>query len=233
MAKDRAGYLMGKGSSLPGGLRSKNVELTWQEFQAQIQYLPKMFDIAVLNFTVAVAKRALVVFQHSFKEKRFYSGDGESWPELSSFTIRKRLRRGTWPGHGGMMQEYGKLYNSIQRLNEITGKSVMIGDGIYHETVHTNENMFPPRGRGGQKFCYAGIHNNPEGHTYGDGFGGQITPRPVKKRQFMGFSTYIDQFEEQYIDRYLFHQIFNKGGSGLMQGQSWDNLMNLENSIGE
>ena len=233
MAKDRAGYLLGKGSTLPDGFRAKNVELTWKEFQAQIQHIPQMLDVAVLNYTVAVAKRALVVFQHSFKEKRFYSGDGETWPALSDFTIKKRVRRGTWPGRCGMMQEYGVLADSLKLKSESgINYSNRPTSTLFQESVWTHPNQFG-LSKYHKGFCYAGIHNNPEGHTYGNGFGGKITPRPVKKRQFMGFSTYIDQFEEQYIDRYLFHQIFNRGGGGLMQGAQWDLLMNIENSIGE
>ena len=217
--KTKAEYLLGRGSSMPQSMRGKRADLTWKEFQAQIMRLPYMLDLAALNFTVDVAKRALVVFKRSFKEKRFYSSDGASWKPLSKFTIGKRMKRGTWPGKGGVLREYGVLYDSIERYGEYN--PVKLAGHQFHDKVWTN----PLRFNGSKYhkgFVYAGVHNNPNGDTYGNGFGGKITSRPAVQRQFIGFSTYIDNFENEHIDKYLFHQIFNKGGGGLMRGSEWN-----------
>lgn len=227
--KTEAERWLGRGttSKLPGGLRGKKADMSWKEFQAQIMRLPYMLDVAALNFTVDIAKRALVVFQHSFKEKRFYSGDGKTWPALSDFTIKKRMRKGTWPGHGGMLQEYGTLYDSLRREGNFNPAYNRVVAHRFRDKVWTYPGRFKSS-KDHPGFVYAGIHNNPDGATYGNGFGGRIPPRPAKQRQFMGFSTYIDNFEEKFIDRYLFHQVFNRGGGGLMQGNEWNKALNFE-----
>lgn len=152
----------------------------------------------VLSFTAVTALRAQKVFQDSFKYKRFYSSGEPSWKPLSDFTIKKRLLQGTWPGAGGILRERGDMYNSL--------KVKKVNNGLYHGYgVYTDPKEYkngPHRG-----FVYAGLHNNPSASdTYGDGFNGAIRPRKAIKRQFMGHSTYIDQFIFSNIDRYMFIQ---------------------------
>ena len=125
---------------------------------------------------------------------------GDAWPELSKFTIKKRISKKTWPGAGGMLMEYGDMFKSIQIHSLKT--SGMRGYGVY-----TNPEAYTHGKRKG--FVYAGIHNNPSrSDTYGDGFHGAITPKRVIKRQFMGHSSYIEDFIRSNIGRYMFYEVF-------------------------
>lgn len=176
---------------IPAPIRQRNAKVTLDQLVKVVADAPYNLQLQLHNFAVDVSIRALTVFRRSFTERRFYSSGGESWPSLTEATIRKRERRGTWPGDG-ILREYGNLYRSLTR------KSMKYAKGIM-ETVYTDPKAFP-RGK-----AYARIHNDPmAGDTYGTIFGA----RPVKRRQFLGFSTYIDNFEEKYIDRYLFHAVF-------------------------
>lgn len=177
---------------IPEGIRQRKVKLNGDQFMEHINGLSYRLDTAMHNYAVDVAIRALTVFRRSFVEKKFYSADGKVWPQLSPNTIKKRIRRGTWPGNG-ILNEYGNLYASIQRKRTTTkGKRFVEG-------VFTSPDAFP------NKRAYGGVHNNP---SPGDTYGLIMGAVPVKQRQFMGFSTYIDSFEETYIDRYLFHSVF-------------------------
>lgn len=150
----------------------------------------------VLSFTAVTALRAQKVFQDSFKYKRFYSSGEAAWRPLSDFTIKKRLLQETWPGEGGILRERGDMYRSL--------KVKKVNDGLYHGYgVYTDPKEYKSGSHRG--FVYAGIHNNPSSNdTYGDGFNGAIRPRKAIQRQFMGHSTYIDQFILSNIDRYMF-----------------------------
>lgn len=156
------------------------------------------------NFAVVLSLRAQKIFQNSFRYKKFYSADGSAWPALTPNTIRRRTKLGTWPGAGGMLQEFGDLYRSIKQRN-------LKGQG---GQVYTDPNEFKhaeyKNGKRRRTFCYAGIHNNGAemGLTYGNGFGGKVMPVGVKNRQFIGHSTYLFQFARSIMRQYLFDEVF-------------------------
>lgn len=176
---------------IPEGIRQQKVKVTMEQLLEIVAKAPHNLEFQIHNFAVDVSIRALTVFRRSFSDRRFYSAEGKPWPMLTEATIRKRTRRGTWPGDG-VLREYNNLYKSLTRKSTTTTKRII-------ESVYTDPNKFP-----GNR-AYGGIHNDPQaGDTYGTLFG----MRPVKRRQFMGFSTYIDSFENQYMDRYLFHAVF-------------------------
>ena len=176
---------------IPAAIRQQIVEVNMDQLIQVVSNVPHSLEFQLHNFAVDVSIRALVVFKRSFTERKFYSADGAVWPALTPFTIKTRERRGTWPGDG-ILREYGNLYSSLSR------RSISKTNGVM-EQVYTDPKQFP-KGR-----AYGGVHNDPRpSDTYGTIFGA----KPVKRRQFMGFSTYIDNFEEQYIDRYLFHAVF-------------------------
>lgn len=154
-----------------------------------------------MNYTVILSLRAQKIFQDSFKYKRFYSANGGAWPSLRQSTIKKRQRKNTWPGAGGMLREYGDMFSSIEVRRA--------GDNTFMGGVITNPKKYVRHeytGRDGQKhtdkrgaFCYAGLHNN--GGTIR---GGHHLP----KRQFMGHSTYLFEFALRQADRYFFFNVF-------------------------
>lgn len=165
--------------------------------------VPEKIEINAMNFTVILALRAQKIFQDSFKYKKFYSAKGGAWESLASSTIKKRQKKGTWPGAGGMLREYGDMYRSIKitrgRSGAFTGSVVYTDPKEYTQHQYTN--------RRGQKiidkrgvFCYAGLHNE----------GGKIRHgRRLPKRQFIGHSTYLFQFALEQADRYFFFNVFD------------------------
>lgn len=164
------------------------VKLNSKEFPIHLIMVSHQIGIAMEHWRLAIANRALAVFQESFKLKKFNSADGKKWKKNTRWTWRKRLRKGTWPGAGRLMQETNKLYKSLHVVN---------GEPFV----------------GVKASCrYAGIHNNPRpGETYGNGFGGKyFPPKPVTRRQFMGHSTKIDEFILMYESRYLFDSVFRR-----------------------
>ena len=176
------------------------IELDGKNWSTNLFRIAERIASVSLSFSAVTTLRAKKVFQDSFVHKRFYSSGGDAWPELSKFTIKKRISKKTWPGAGGMLMEYGDMFKSIQIHSLKT--SGMRGYGVY-----TNPEAYTHGKRKG--FVYAGIHNNPSrSDTYGDGFHGAITPKRVIKRQFMGHSSYIEDFIRSNIDRYMFYEVF-------------------------
>ena len=154
-----------------------------------------------MNYTVILSLRAQKIFQDSFKYKRFYSANGGAWPSLRQSTIKKRQRKNTWPGAGGILREYGDMFSSIEVRR--AGDNTFIGGVITNPKKYVRHEY---TGRDGQKhtdkrgaFCYAGLHNN--GGTIR---GGHHLP----KRQFMGHSTYLFEFALRQADRYFFFNVF-------------------------
>lgn len=152
-----------------------------------LKWAATRLPISANNWKVVVAKRAQKVFQDSFKLKKFNSDGEKRWKANTSWTVKKRKWRGTWPGAGKLMQETNELYNSMKFFNP---PSILAPARV---RVHR---------RG------AVVHNDPEpGDTYGRGFGTH-SAKPVVRRQFMGHSTEIEKFENTYIDNYFFYDIW-------------------------
>lgn len=158
-----------------------------KELALVIKIAAHQFPIAYEHWRMALAQRALAVFQESFSIKQFNTAGGKRWKANTRWTVKKRRKKGTWPGAGKLMMETGKLRDSlhIERKNKWT------------VAVEADAS-------------YAGIHNNPSmNDTYGNGFGGIFNPpKKVTQRQFMGHSSKIHEFYMAYANRYLFHTIF-------------------------
>lgn len=145
------------------------------------------------NFRVMVGKRALKVFQNSFREQKFYSNKGRNWPSLSSYTLKKRAKRGTGTR---VLREYGDLLNSI-----------MLQQKASYNTTRVYTDVVPANASHHKKYsiCYAGYHNEGKGH-----YGRSMTS--YKKRQFMGHSSHLnpilDAWLRKMMKQYLFDSVF-------------------------
>lgn len=164
-------------------------------------------EIASMNYTIILSLRAQKIFQDSFKYKKFYSAGGNAWRPLEKSTIKKRERKGTWPGAGGMLREYGDMFRSIKVSKgsvkrggvKFNGSFITTDSSEYTRHSYTNrhgQNIVDKRG----VFCYAGLHNE----------GGKIRGgRKLPKRQFIGHSTYLFKFAIAQADRYFFFNVFD------------------------
>jgi hypothetical protein len=159
-------------------------------------------EINSMNFTVILSLRAQKIFQDSFKYKRFYSASGNAWEPLDPKTIKKRQRKHTWIGAGGMLREYGDMYKSIKVRR---GAGRKFAGGVYTDPSEYVQHQYT-NSKGRKQvdkrgvFCYAGLHNE----------GGKIRGgRKLPKRQFMGHSTYLFEFALAQADRYFFFNVFD------------------------
>lgn len=164
----------------------------------QIQISQYALRAQAENFRVVVGRRAMKVFQNSFKYQQFYSNRSRRWTPLSSYTLKKRARRGTG---SRILKEYGDLYNSI-KLDESAG----VGrTRVYTDIVPANAGHHKKH-----SICYAGYHNEGKG-TYGSAWNGH-KPKPYVKRQFMGHSSYLNPFTDSFMRKmmklYLFDSVF-------------------------
>lgn len=164
----------------------------------QIQISQYALRMQAENFRVVVGRRAMKVFQNSFKYQQFYSNRSRRWTPLSSYTLKKRARRGTG---SRILKEYGDLYNSI-KLDESAG----VGrTRVYTDIVPANAGHHKKH-----SICYAGYHNEGKG-TYGSVWNGH-KPKPYVKRQFMGHSSYLNPFTDSFMRKmmklYLFDSVF-------------------------
>lgn len=164
----------------------------------QIQFSQYALRVQAENFRVVVGRRAMKVFQNSFKYQQFYSNRSRRWTPLSSYTLKKRARRGTG---SRILKEYGDLYNSI-KLDESAG----VGRArVYTDIVPANAGHHKKH-----SICYAGYHNEGKG-TYGSAWNGH-KPKPYVKRQFMGHSSYLNPFTDSFMRKmmklYLFDSVF-------------------------
>lgn len=150
------------------------------------------------NFRVVVGRRALKVFQNSFKYQQFYSNGSQRWASLSAYTLKKRARRGTG---NRILKEYGGLYNSIKFDENVGGLKTR----VYTDVVPANASHHKKH-----SICYAGYHNEGQG-TYGSAWHGH-KPKPYIQRQFMGHSSYLNPFTDSFIRKamklYLFDSVF-------------------------
>lgn len=169
-----------------------------KQWIGQIQISQYALRVQAENFRVVVGRRAMKVFQNSFKYQQFYSNRSRRWTPLSSYTLKKRARRGTG---SRILKEYGDLYNSI-KLDESAG----VGrTRVYTDIVPANAGHHKKH-----SICYAGYHNEGKG-TYGSAWNGH-KPKPYVKRQFMGHSSYLNPFTDSFMRKmmklYLFDSVF-------------------------
>ena len=178
-----------------------------RSFAKHVFMVREKLSMNAQNFAVILSLRAIKIFQDSFKYKRFYSADGDKWQDLDPKTIKKRKRRGTWPGAGGMLMESGDMFQSVYNYKMLNDGIVTYGVRVftdpkdYHSRKYVGKRKFS-RGKVSvmRRFCYAGLHNN----------GGYIRGgHRLPKRQFMGHSTYLFDYANRQITKYLFYDVFN------------------------
>ena len=149
------------------------------------------------HFRIAVGNRAIKVFQDSFRLQRFNSAGSYKWAPLSTFTKKKRLKRGTG---SRILKEYGDLYKSIKIDDNHSSEKGRV-TRIYTDKVAANADHHKKR-----TICYAGLHNSPQpGETYGR-WG--KPPKAYIQRQFIGHSELIDTFAASVSKRFLFDEVF-------------------------
>lgn len=164
----------------------------------QLQISIHALHLQAENFRVMVGRRAIKVFQNSFKYQQFYSNRSQRWQALAPSTIKKRLKRGTGTR---ILKEYGDLYDSIKlEENAAPFKTRVYTDIVPANTAHHKR----------QSICYAGYHNEGKG-TYGAPKNG-YTPKAYIKRKFMGHSSYLNPFSDNFMRKmmklYLFDSVF-------------------------
>ncbi len=164
----------------------------------QIQISLYALGIQAENFRIVAGRRALKVFQNSFKYKQFYNRGAQSWTPLSTFTLKKRASRGTG---NRILKEYGDLYNSLKfKENTPPGTTRIFTDVVHANSSHHKKHSI----------CYARYHNEGQG-TYGSGWNGR-KPKAYIQRQFMGHSSYLDPFTDSFMRKmmklYLFDSVF-------------------------
>lgn len=163
------------------------------EWKRQIQISIHALYVNAENFRVLVGNRALKVFQDSIRYQKFYSNNGKAWSGLSSYTLKKRAKRGTGTHK---LREFGDLEQSLtlqENLNPTTTR-------IFTDIVRANLKHYKKH-----SIAYAGYHNEGEGHH------GPIST-PYKRRQFMGHSSYLNPYYDKFLGtmmkRYLFDSVF-------------------------
>ena len=142
--------------------------ITPRQLAQQWLRLPNKFEVNVFNFETLMGNAAKKVFRDSFYLRRFNSAGTFSW----------QPRRNHKPHP--ILEETGTLKHSIVwdrfRANKNSGIKIF-----------TDPDMFKFSNRQyGRNFCYAAVHNAPNGtYTYG-----KTGVRSIQ-RQFIGYSTTI------------------------------------------
>lgn len=195
-SSSRWGANIGQGKRGAGG--SVTVLHGTKQWIRQIQISEYALRIQSENFRVVVGRRAMKVFQNSFKYQQFYSNRARRWTPLAEYTLKKRARRGTG---SRILKEYGDLYKSI-KFDQSAGS---MRSRVYTDIVPANSSHHKKH-----SICYAGYHNEGKG-TYGIGRNGRTAKRYIK-RQFMGHSSYLnpltDSFMRKMMKLYLFDSVF-------------------------
>lgn len=150
--------------------------ITPKQLAQQWLRLPNKFEVNVFNFETLIGNAAKKVFKDSFYLRRFNSKSTFSW----------RARRDHKPHP--ILEETGNLKNSIvwQRVSGTGGRR-----GV---SVYTDPFAFKHSKRQyGRNFCYAAVHNAPNGtYTYGN------TGVRSIQRQFIGYSSVLNDKIKSY-----------------------------------
>lgn len=197
-AKNYWGVQVGGGAKDKGAGGSVTILHGTKQWIRQIQISLYALRVQSENFRVVVGRRAMKVFQNSFKYQQFYSSRSRRWASLSAYTLKKRASRGRG---NRILKEYGDLYNSI-KIDENAGAT---RTRVYTDIVPANSDNHKKH-----SICYAGYHNEGKG-TYGSAWNGH-KPKPYIKRQFMGHSSYLNPFTDSFMRKimklYLFDSVF-------------------------
>lgn len=148
------------------------IKVTPGQVAAQWALLKHVFNVNAWNFEVEASKAAVETFRFSFNKRGFNTRGGGSWPP------RKE------PKPHPILNETGTLKNSItfkepKRWSRAGGR---------HLTAHvyTDPKKFRTAARH-PGFCYAAVHNSPDGAGFRTGRAANIA-----RRQFIGYSTVLD-----------------------------------------
>lgn len=149
------------------------IKVTPGQVAAQWALLKHVFNVNAWNFEVEASKAAVETFRFSFNKRGFNTQGGGSWPP------RKKQK---WHP---ILNETGTLKNSI---TDKVDKRWSRKGGVRHIQAHvyTDHKKFrtAKRHRG---FCYAAVHNAPDGEGFRTGRAANIA-----RRQFIGYSTVLD-----------------------------------------
>lgn len=140
-------------------------KLELRQLVAQWAGADHKFQVNVHNFEVDAGKKAVEVFQGSFKLKRFNDEGQKRWPHW----------QGKYQGKGTLMDETGTLKNSI-KVKSIKGHKI---------TIFTDPKDFSTSVSRNRGFCYAAVHNNL------DSIANKPPRGPKKERQFIGHTTVL------------------------------------------
>jgi phage gpG-like protein len=138
--------------------------------------LPNKFEVNLINFEKHVGEDIRDSFKKSFVLGRFNSAREFAWRSRSKSYSHS------------ILNETGSLKDSItySRKSNTNFFKRLFGIKSNHTiSIYTDPSAFRGSKRQhGRKFCYAAIHNDPDGtHTYGRG------GKPTIQRQFMGESS--------------------------------------------
>ncbi len=165
--------------------------LTPESWIIHLTVAKHQMEINSSNFLHVMIRNAKTIFSESFTQHRFKTKGSKGWKELSENTIKLRRRRGVW--HNSILNERGMLKNSLDLQFSFI-------PGAYMGAVVTKQ--VPDRD--GKMVCYAAIHN--EGGYPQTVFGKY--PFTSEQRQFMGHSSYIEQFAISIRDKYFLNDVF-------------------------
>lgn len=237
MGRNKSVDLFGKGSDiqLRPGLNRKVVKLTPEQFATHVAGLSSALDRAALDYTVAFRRRALVVFDRSFKYNRFYNDGSTQWAPITDGTWRNRLyhMRGIYDitqkkyrtrkkgeskdayylNKGNAIGFYKQKTDRNQILREFGFLKRSLSEMSVSTTSPFIQSVYVDRAIAMRNPIhrevaaqYAAWHNSPgPNQHYGK------TGVKYKKRQFMGHSSYLvgpGGFIERYEKRYLFDAVF-------------------------
>lgn len=155
--------------------------ITPKRLAAIWQNLPNKFDVNVTNFETLAGDAAVYIFKQSFNLRRFNSGSSLAWPS--------RRDHNPWP----LLHETGTMKDSIKVKKRSPKHKVIIWTDD-SEYISSNRNFTDPHKYGARQnknrdyaFVYAAIHN--EG---GSAVGARGGASFIKQRQFMGYSTVLE-----------------------------------------
>lgn len=150
------------------------IKVTPGQVQAQWALLKHVFNVNAWNFEVEASKAAASTFRGSFDMRRLNSQGSTPWPP------RKKQPRPYHP----ILKETGTLKNSI--TTKVDGRWSLKGGRHLQAHAYTDHRKFGTAARH-KGFCYAAVHNSPDGAGFRTGRAANIA-----QRQFIGHSTVLD-----------------------------------------
>lgn len=145
-----------------------SVDITPAQFKSQWAGVINKISANTWNFQVVLSKKVEEIFKQSFVMGRFNSSGSQYW--------HRRTKSYPHP----ILNETGTLRESIKRK--------FVGTGVdKHVSIFTDPTAFKTSARH-QGFCYAAVHNAPDGTYY---YGASKVPSV--QRQFIGHSSLVEE----------------------------------------